>query len=637
MEQHFQMERQIAMNEPPQPPLVYEPADSTDYLVSQLVDMESDKLGVIRKKHKHSKSRDVKHKDIKKGNPFLYQGVHATLPDLTQFPREPQSTIRTNKSLAQHIERGRPVEQSVSQKISSIEPGAQSGSLNPELKELVSRLVQEKEPARATSPKPGSITSSTSSYNGSYMNEFLKYVNTASSELFDDPKPEKKPRKSTPKNIRDLDKTCADGRYKNVVDGAKRPEEPMPFPDFVKVEPPMTALESEVVKIRKVYGTPRGFRKKVFNTAHVMNTIESVVKGLDTVTEPVALKPSTYGQTESFEHCIVQSQNYEPVNVQVQQLMMSRTPPQTEPMHAPILQQLINGGRAQYLVNHTTAVSVAQDRFYPMTSRPIPETPKKQRRRKSKDLNATELVPIKTEPADVEAAPKKQRRRKSKECPDLSAVDPVPVKVEHADPPELTPQTGTIVPWKEVSHTKNLPNIYKMLTQKLEDDLREFENSLGLKAPSGTDDKKKILYDIYEILKSNRTEQHLPKLNGQVKSFENEDIDRRLFEEFDDDRPASEGCRCESRMSVGSHGSDADERSARVRLIDCVKYNKAFRKRFPHIRFRAMSFRRKIKFRPIKFIKNSPEPSVSSAASSTSSSSERLIGFERDPGKLDEV
>lgn len=85
MEQHFQKQHQIRQidlqNTQPEGLLsilkeshersleaekLNDAESDTDYLVTQLVNMESDKLGVNRKKHKHKHHREHKHKDLNK-------------------------------------------------------------------------------------------------------------------------------------------------------------------------------------------------------------------------------------------------------------------------------------------------------------------------------------------------------------------------------------------------------------------------------------------------------------------------------------------------------------------------------------------------------------------------------------------
>lgn len=530
----------------------------------------------------------------------------------------------------------------------------------------------------AISPRASSVTSSNSSFsnnhNGTYMNEFLKYVNSSQEEersskskksidknpplttvkieesnnkggaVDSGSKSQKKPRKNTPKNIRDLKNSSSDGRYNNVIDTSNNIA-PISSSSLNKSSRDSSLLlspsQNDVVTIKQEFADDAQE-----DDNGLCNNSNSVNNGSDNLI-------TSFMNGNSSQQNDPPTNYYQQMNVEVQascananslaigssSALLQQTNKlllQTTPLYQELTtiaqNQMPYWPTVQYhTINRSWNEDLSRDRFFPMTAQPIvlkqeikteidesdnengsfPISDYLQYSNNNNDNNKNDDGDV----SDNTSYPNTYENNKSNNnvminypinenknvmCSvnEVSDSDNKSVKSFGSDKSETGIRGQTR---RDLTLAQNLSNIYKSLTQKLEDDLKEFETCFGVKScyksseSDGKDlvqEQKHFLVNLYEDIMKNR------KMNGnRIKSFENEDIDTEKMN-YNYRKGSSEGCCCKRRMSFHTDCSNgSDDKTARVKLVDCIKYKRCFRRNFPNIKFRADSVRRRAKLK----------------------------------------
>lgn len=359
--------------------------------------------------------------------------------------------------------------------------------------------------------------------------------------------PQKKSRKSTPRNIKDLkNKNAGDGRYNNIIDTStlQTINSPsltvMPCASATQVSPKYyPVLQVNTPPAAPVKQLPAATNAPSVSGNHsVQNSCVSQSN------IPAAAKPSVVATAQNLIQL-----NTVPLFHQFTANQQACQNPNNNPFWTNV---------KYYTINQMQYMPLNKERFYPMTQQPI-------------NLNTVDETKRKTQIRVEESAKKQQTEVKSKS--------------------------------HETNYKSPVTQAYKKLTRALEDDLKEFEKSLGEKSmllveQTSLEKKKRFLVSLLEDVISKRRDGKTTCeniANGAVTS-----------DTVRDERVCSESLSCTDTSNDSINIAISDRQSllntstllsrtkrARIKLIDCIKYKTMFRKKYPNIKFITTAMRKR--------------------------------------------
>ncbi|GLV37006.1 Lysine demethylase 4B [Carabus blaptoides fortunei] len=318
--------------------------------------------------------------------------------------------------------------------------------------------------------------------------------------------PQKKSRKSTPRNIKDLkNKNAADGRYNNIIDTSaiQTINAQSALPKYCPLLPPATVTRPANT------ASPPSVQNSCVSQSNIPAPRQAVVSG--GTPAPNLIQLNTVPLFHQFAASQQACQN-----------------PTNNPFWTNV---------KYYTINQMQCLPLNKERFYPMTQQPI-------------QLGAAGESRRKTQPNNSEVA-----------------------------------RATSVLKSPQTSYKSPVTQAYRKFTRALEDDLKEFEKSLGEKSmqmveQNSLEKKKRFLVGLLEdVISKNdgktQCEVRNERVSDKVRCSSVDSTDRSFQSSTTDNIPATSA------------------RRARIKLVDCMKYKTVFRKQYPNIRISARALNKR--------------------------------------------